>query len=133
MTLPTGSRGVNNPVSANEEDDMDEARARELLAQRRADVEDQLRTVGIDPLGDDESTTEIADNASDTYQAEYDAGRIEELRAELEAVDRAEERLRSGTFGLSVESGEPIPDERLEALPTAERTVEEEQARDGRR
>jgi len=34
---------------------------------------------------------------------------------------------RSGTYGLSVESGEPIPDARLEARPTAERTVEEEE------
>ena len=107
---------------------MDEARARQLLAERRADAEEQLRAIGVDVLGDDESSTEIADNATDTYQAEYDAGRVEELRAELAAVDRAEERLRNGTFGLSVQSGTPIPDERLEALPTAERTVEEEEA-----
>jgi DnaK suppressor protein len=108
---------------------MDEARARELLATRRSDIEEQLRSVGIDVLGDDESTTEIADNASDTYQAEYDAGRVQELRDELEAVDRAEERLRNGTFGVSVQSGAPIPDDRLEALPTAERTIEEEEGR----
>ena len=31
-----------------------------------------------------------------------------------------------GTYGLSVESGEPIPDDRLEAVPWAERTVEEQ-------
>ena len=110
---------------------MDDARARELLAQRRADLEGQLRSIGVDVLGDEESTTEIADNATDTYQAEFDEGRIEELRAELAAVDRAEERLRNGTFGLSVESGQPIPDDRLEVVPTAERTVEEEQARGG--
>jgi RNA polymerase-binding transcription factor len=108
---------------------MDEARARELLAERRTDIEEQLRSIGIDPLGDDESTTEIADNASDTYQAEYDAGRIQELRDELAAVARAEDRLRNGTFGKSVQSGAPIPDERLEALPTAERTIEEEESR----
>jgi RNA polymerase-binding transcription factor len=108
---------------------MDEARARELLAERRTDIEEQLRSIGIDPLGDDESTTEIADNASDTYQAEYDAGRIQELRDELAAVARAEDRLRNGTFGKSVQSGAPIPDERLEALPTAERTIEEEEGR----
>ena len=35
-------------------------------------------------------------------------------------------RLQAGTYGLSVESGEPIPDGRLEALPLAERTVDEE-------
>ena len=44
----------------------------------------------------------------------------------MEALERAEARLQDGTYGLSVESGEPIPDARLEALPTAERTVDEE-------
>ena len=41
-------------------------------------------------------------------------------------MERAEARLAAGTYGLSIESGKPIPDERLEAVPTAERTVEEE-------
>ena len=47
-------------------------------------------------------------------------------REELAAVERAEARLAAGTFGLSIESGRPIPDDRLEAVPTAERTAEEE-------
>ena len=54
------------------------------------------------------------------------AWRREELQEELAAVERAEARLAAGTYGLSVESGDPIPDARLEARPTAERTVEEE-------
>jgi len=49
----------------------------------------------------------------------------------LEPVERAERRLQDGTYGLSVESGEPIPDARLEIYPTAELTVEEEEARGG--
>ena len=48
---------------------------------------------------------------------------------QLAAVERAEARLAAGTYGLSVESGDPIPDERLEVLPTAERTVDEERRR----
>ena len=51
---------------------------------------------------------------------------IERLEQELEAVDRAVKRVEDGTYGLSVESGEPIPDARLEAVPHAERTVEEQ-------
>ena len=35
------------------------------------------------------------------------------------------ERLADGTYGRSVRSGDPIPDERLEADPAAELTVEE--------
>jgi len=65
-------------------------------------------------------------DSEDLYQDEFDATRAEDLRRELEAVERAEARLADGTYGLSVESGEPIPDGRLEARPTAERTIEEE-------
>jgi DnaK suppressor protein len=61
------------------------------------------------------------------YQDELDAGRREDLTAELAAVERAEARLADGTYGRSIESGQPIPDARLEALPTAERTIEEEE------
>ena len=32
-----------------------------------------------------------------------------------------------GAYGLSIESGEPIPAERLEAIPWAERTAAEEE------
>lgn len=111
---------------------MDERRARELLSAERERIEEQLRASAIGE-SDEFSNTEIADNATDTYQNEYDEGRIEGLREELAAVSRAEERLAQGTYGRSVESGDPIPDERLEALPAAERTVEEEERRNGRR
>ena len=53
-----------------------------------------------------------------------------DLRAQLAAVGRAEERLALGTYGKSVESGRPIPDERLEAEPLAERTIEEQRHED---
>ena len=41
-------------------------------------------------------------------------------------VSLLEKRLAEGKYGLSVESGEAIPDARLEAVPWAERTVEEQ-------
>jgi DnaK suppressor protein len=104
---------------------VDDRRARELLAAERARIESALSGARVEP-SDELSTVEMADDASDTYQNEFDEGRIDQLRAQLAAVERAEERLRNGKYGLSVESGTPIPDERLEAIPTAERTVEEE-------
>ncbi len=66
-------------------------------------------------------------DSEDLYQDEFDEGRREDLRDELAALERAEARLAAGTYGLSVQSGEPIPDARLEALPTAERTVQEDE------
>jgi DnaK suppressor protein len=107
---------------------VDEARARELLAAERARVERELAELA--PPGEDSELARgdqhQADEASDLYEEELRGGRIDDLREDLRAVERAEQRLASGTYGLSVESGLPIPDERLEARPTAERTVEEE-------
>jgi DnaK suppressor protein len=73
-----------------------------------------------------------ANLAADLYQDEFDKGLEEDLRQQLAAVDRAEQRLAEGTYGLSIESGRPIPDERLEAVPTAELTADEERARTAR-
>ena len=113
---------------------MDDARARELLAHERARIERALAE--RDAPGDREELADydqhLGDAGSELYESERDAGLADQLREELAAVERAERRLEEGTYGLSVESGEPIPDERLEALPTAERTVEE-QARFDRR
>jgi RNA polymerase-binding transcription factor DksA len=41
------------------------------------------------------------------------------------AIERAQDRLRDGTYGRSVVSGKPMPDEHLEAIPWADRTAEE--------
>jgi DnaK suppressor protein len=105
---------------------MDPERARELLATERARIEKALARLGHQDTGEEADDLDPGNLASDLYQDELDAGLAEDLRDELAAVERAEARLAAGTYGLSVESGEPIPDERLEAIPTAERTVEEE-------
>lgn len=104
---------------------MDTDRARELLTAERERIQRALarhRHEDTGRLADDE---EPGDVGSDLYQDELDEGLSEDLREQLAAVERAEARLAAGTYGLSVESGQPIPDERLEAFPTAERTTEE--------
>jgi DnaK suppressor protein len=115
-TEPTPTKG----------DRMDDDRARELLAEERRRIEEALATSTV-VTTDDESTADDADNATDTYQNEFDEGRSDDLNEQLAAVERAEQRLAEGRYGLSIESGDPIPDERLEAIPTAERTVAEEE------
>jgi DnaK suppressor protein len=102
-------------------------RARELLAAERRRIERALATL---ERGDSDELSQVdqhlADTGSELFEAERDRGITERLKAELAAVERAERRLAEGTYGLSIESGEPIPDQRLEAIPTAERTVEEQ-------
>jgi RNA polymerase-binding transcription factor len=108
---------------------MDPERARELLAAERKRIESALSSLGHQDTGELSEDQSPADLASDLYQDELDEGLADDLREELAAVERAEARLADGTYGLSVQSGETIPDERLEALPAAERTAEEETQR----
>ena len=110
---------------------MDPERARELLAQERQRIERTLAGLAHTDTGEEADEFDPANLGTDLYQDELDEGLAEGLRQELAAVERAEARLAAGTYGLSIESGEPIPDERLEAIPTAERTAEEEARRGG--
>jgi DnaK suppressor protein len=108
---------------------MDPDRARELLAAERRRIEHALARLGHEDTGEPADEMDPGNQGSDLYQDELDEGLADDLREELAALERAEARLTEGTYGLSIESGEPIPDERLEALPTAERTAAEEAAR----
>jgi DnaK suppressor protein len=106
---------------------MDSGHAHELLTRERARIESTLADVTRGGGERDEpDPLEAGDVAPDLLEAELEEGLAEQLRAELEAVERAERRLAEGTYGVSVESGEPIPDARLEAIPWAERTAEEQ-------
>jgi DnaK suppressor protein len=111
---------------------VDLERARELLAGERERIERALAGLAHADSGELSDQDEPADVGSELYQDEVDEGLEERLREELAAVERAEQRLAAGTYGLSIESGEAIPDERLEARPTAELTIEEERARERR-
>lgn len=105
---------------------METARAKELLAAERAEVEAAIAALEREGPEEGDARREPGDEDSENlYQDEFDAGRLTDLKERLAAVERAEERLAGGTYGLSVRSGEPIPDERLEASPTAELTVGE--------
>jgi DnaK suppressor protein len=107
---------------------MDAKRARELLARERTRIERELGADDLRTALESSDRREPGDRDSeDLYEDELGEGRREQLRDELAAVARAEQRLAEGTYGLSVESGKPIPDARLEVLPTAERTVEEDE------
>jgi RNA polymerase-binding transcription factor len=111
---------------------MDPEEARELLAAERARVEGALADLRPGPAAGDAAPIDPGDSAAALVESEIDAGLAEGLREQLEAIERAERRLADGTYGLSVESGEPIPDGRLRAIPWAERTAEEQARLGGR-
>jgi DnaK suppressor protein len=101
---------------------MDKKRARALLARERDRLERLLRAepdAAADDLGD-----EVDD--ADRRVAGAERRAVDALaRTRLAALERAEARLAAGTYGRSVRSGRRIPDERLEADPLAELTVDE--------
>jgi DnaK suppressor protein len=102
---------------------MDQTQARALLAGERARLQRLLPAEAGEPqaaeLGDD------VDDAARRTAEETGTAVDQLLRARFAALERAEARLAAGSYGRSVRSGQPIPDERLEADPLAELTVEE--------
>jgi DnaK suppressor protein len=107
---------------------MDPDRAHQLLAGERSRIEQAIAAIERDGPLEGSDRVEPGDRDSEElYQDEFNEGRLADLQDELAAVERAESRLAAGKYGLSVESGKPIPEERLEAIPTAERTVEEDE------
>lgn len=110
---------------------MDEARAGQLLADERARVEGLLRDL-TEASDEDRATIGDTGDIADPAQPLIDEQGADAIAAGLQdrlaAIERAESRLADGTYGRSVQSGTPIPDERLEADPAAELTVEEEAA-----
>ena len=109
--------------------DHDQVRAR-LLAER-TEVAELLR--GSEEAGQEDRASEaeigdIADAAQPLAAEGMDDAVAESMRDRLAALDRALKRLDEGTYGLSVRSGQPIPDERLEADPAAELTIGEARA-----
>jgi DnaK suppressor protein len=108
---------------------VDQDRARELLDAERRRVEQALAGLrSREGEGHSEQDEPGERDSEDLNERGLDDAREEDLTALLAAVERAEARLAAGTYGLSIQSGEPIPDARLEALPTAELTVEEQRA-----
>lgn len=112
---------------------MDENRARSLLQAERAEVQSLL--AGTEQAGEEDRETEdeegvdVDDPAQSLTAEGMDDAIAESLRDRLDVIDRALRRLDEGTYGRSVRSGVPIPDERLEADPAAELTVEEARQR----
>ncbi|HLY82441.1 MAG TPA: hypothetical protein VKQ71_05620 [Acidimicrobiales bacterium] len=107
---------------------MDDERARALLRAERVRVQGLLDETAAAGQADREAANEPGDlhDPAERLTAEgTDDAVTAGLRVRLAALERAEQRLEAGTFGHSIRSGLPIPDDRLEADPAAELTVEE--------
>lgn len=69
-----------------------------------------------------------ADMGTEQFEQEKDAGFNLMHKDNLQEINDALDRIANGTYGLSEKSGNPIPIERLDALPTARNLVGEEES-----
>jgi DnaK suppressor protein len=112
---------------------------REFIArqrQRLRDLRTELERVR-DGLQEDErfraeeeedfTQHDSGDMSQSLFTREVDATVEQQVERRLQYVDRALKKIEEGTYGLSDDSGEPIPRGRLEAVPEALRTVEEQE------
>ena len=92
-------------------------------------VRDGLQEDGRFRAEEEEDFTQhdSGDMSQSLFTREVDATVERQVERRLEHVERALQKIEEGTYGLSDESGEPIPRGRLEAMPEAIRTVEEQQ------
>jgi DnaK suppressor protein len=97
----------------------------ELLRVRRGMGEDERSRAEQEG---DFSEHDSGDMSREIFNREMDATIGEQVERRLEDIDRALQKIEEGTYGLSDVSGDPIPQGRLEAMPEAVRTVEEQQS-----
>ena len=80
-----------------------------------------------------DTQADSGDESQYLFEREVDATLGQQFGQELKDVGRALEKIEEGTYGLSDRSGEPIAKGRLEAIPEALYTIEEQQRREGER
>lgn len=118
---------------------MDDSQARSILdaeRERLGTIQADLRSEGLDPASEEDLTDASAveqhssDVGTDTHDRSRDLGLLEQVEAELRDIEDALRRLEEGSYGRCEVCGQPIPDERLEANPTARFDIEHERARE---
>ena len=98
---------------------------REELVRMRGGLEEDQRERAEDE--GDMTENDSGDMSQSLFTREVDATVEEQVERRIRHVERALQKIEEGTYGLSDDSGEPIPRGRLEAVPEATRTVEEQQ------
>ncbi len=98
---------------------------REELVRMRGGLEEDQRERAEDE--GDMTENDSGDMSQSLFTREVDATVEEQVERRIQHVERALQKIEEGTYGFSDDSGEPIPRGRLEAVPEATRTIEEQQ------
>lgn len=112
---------------------------RELLLKERQQYSDQVAMINETGLGmsqqeqlqeDSMYDNHPADLGTETFERSKDLSLRENALRQLDAIDRALERIDQGTYGICEECGSPIPEARLEAFPMATTCIRCQEARE---
>jgi len=109
-----------------------EDKRRQLLA-LRAVLKRALDSQESEEKAAEELSSEAHENEEEAQKLamlELDQNLASRTTARLGHIERALQKIDEGTYGVSDASGKPIPVERLNAVPEAIYTIEEQQARD---
>ncbi|MBK8051389.1 MAG: hypothetical protein IPK16_32410 [Anaerolineales bacterium] len=105
---------------------------RKLLERQKAELEHQIaawkQDLGDPNYGSAAGVDDELDLARRLFDAENEETLMVRALSELRQVKHALQRLEDGVYGLSEVSGQPIPIERLEAVPSATTLVGEKNA-----
>jgi RNA polymerase-binding protein DksA len=112
---------------------VDTARFREVLLAERQRVLDAISYLHEETPGSLEDETEeivgnvdnhLGDTATATLDREIDYSLEENSEHVLQAIEAALGRIEDGTFGICATCGQPISEERLEAIPYATQCID---------
>ncbi|MGP4067373.1 TraR/DksA C4-type zinc finger protein [Halobacillus sp. B29] len=112
---------------------MDYVHYRKQLEERQMEIETRLlekNSLGIERgFASDMASGELsqydnhpADSGSELYEREKDIALLGHLKEELSDIEYSLNQMKAGKYGICEKTGKPIPNERLDAFPTA-RTV----------
>jgi len=97
---------------------------KELLLAKRNESLDSVSTMEVETLRRERSDLSsrpihMADLGTDSYEQEFTLELMDSERKLIAEIDDALNRIEDGTYGICEVGGEPIPKQRLEAIPWA--------------
>ena len=82
------------------------------------EIQDQQESFGGEKVMGD-----IVDMATNLLEQEFNLSLTSQEKEMLEEIDRAIERIENKTYGICIDTNEPIGETRLKAIPEAMRTL----------